>query len=87
MPHQQRHSPGDVLRDKILHIHLFDLVRSVRVDPRRHAARGECHFPDRLTADCRQPTSDMERAHRLQRDRSLVFFRNDVIGSQKRRHR
>ena len=69
MPHQQRIGALLVGGQKILHIHLLDLIGAVGIDFRRHAAGREGDFLDRLAGDLDQPPADMERAHVAQRDR------------------
>jgi len=68
VPHQKRIGAAFVGRQEILHIHLLDLVGTVRIDLRRNAARREHDFLHRLATDFDEPPADMKRAHVAQRD-------------------
>jgi hypothetical protein len=60
MPHQQRVSASFVRGQKILHIHLLDLIGAVGIDLRRHAALREHEFLHRLAGDFHQAAADVE---------------------------
>jgi hypothetical protein len=62
VPQQQRQPALAVLRQKVLHVHLLDLIAAVGVHLRRHAAGREHHLLDRLAGDLHQPAAHMERA-------------------------
>jgi hypothetical protein len=62
VPHQQRQLPPGLLLQEILHIHLLDLVHTVRIDLRGHAARREHDLLHRLPGNLDLPPADMERA-------------------------
>jgi hypothetical protein len=71
VPHQHRHGATAVHGQEVLNVHRLDQVRSVRVDRRGHAARGEHDLLDRLTGDLDLAAADVERPHVTERDRAL----------------
>jgi len=63
VPQQQRQLALVVLRQEVLHVHLFDLILAVGVHLRGHAAGREHDLLDRLTGDLDDSPADVERTH------------------------
>jgi len=51
------------LRQEVLHVHLFDLIKAVRIDLGRNTAGPEHNFLHRLAGNLNDTSADMERAH------------------------
>src|SRR5258707_4540541 len=69
VPQQQRQLALAVLWQKVLHVHLLDLVLAVGVHLRGNAARCEHNLLDGLPADRDDAPADVERAHIAQPER------------------
>jgi hypothetical protein len=60
VPHQQWVFALAVLRQKVLHVHLFDLIKAVRIDLGRDTAGPEHNFLHRLAGNLHDTSADME---------------------------
>jgi hypothetical protein len=63
VPHQQRQPALAVLRQKVLHVHLLDLIFAIGVHLRGHTAGCEHDLLDRLAGDLDHSPADVERTH------------------------
>src|SRR5215468_11502784 len=60
VPHQQRIFALAILRKEVLHVHLFDLIKAVRIDLGRNTAGPEHDFLHRLPGNLNEASADME---------------------------
>ena len=63
MPHQQGQAATRVLRNEVLHIHLFYLVNAIRIDLSRNPALSEINLFDGFATDDHFASANVERAH------------------------
>src|SRR5262249_1814707 len=85
VPHQQRIFSFAVLGQKILHVHLLDLIKPIRINFGRNTTCAEHNLLHRLAGYLHDTTADMERTHVAQSDRFSSHCGPDCSAQQNRK--